>query len=74
MGENNLTEKEEKEEETHHPKIVDWEETEITVQKPPNDKIIEYEVEVNGEKDCLKCNTKNEMRSKFCCNCGNRFS
>ena len=68
-----MTGKEEKEEESHHPKIVDWEETEITVQKPPNNKIIKYEIEENREKDCLDCHTKNQMGAKICSNCGSKL-
>ena len=46
---------------------------EITERKPPNDKIISYEVEENGENVCPECNTKNLKKAKFCSDCGKRF-
>lgn len=69
-----MSDKEEKAEEHQHPKILDYEETEIVEQKPPNNKIIEYEVvEENQKINCPECNTENLKKAKFCSNCGKRF-
>ena len=51
--------------EIHHP--------EITERKPPNDKIIAFEVEEHDENICTYCNTKNLKQAKFCSDCGKRF-
>ena len=60
----------EKEEDDIHFKVK---EPEITERKPPNDKIIAYEIEENDGIVCPNCNIKNLKEAKFCSECGKRF-
>ncbi len=62
------------EEEHQQPKIEHIEEIEIIEQKPPNDKIIQYDIGEKGEKDCPNCNAKNLKKARFCAECGKRLN